>query len=83
MHFKVKVTCKCGCRYELASGKQSQEKKIACPNCGAEIPEKILPDLMSGLEYLGKIPDVYPSNDAVFSSEGAYQFEIVLPEPSF
>lgn len=83
MDFKIRITCKCGCQYELSSKSCPRQGKIACPSCGAEIPAAVLSDLLEGMKHLGNVPDVYQNADAAFSPDGAHRFEIVLPDLPF
>lgn len=83
MNFKVEVTCECGCKYQIASGKHPEGKRFACPSCGLEIPESVASDLRVGLECLGNVPVSMPDKDGFDLPFGGFGFRIIEPKIPF
>lgn len=83
MNFKVKITCKCGCEFEIRSGKHDIQNGFTCQSCGRNLPSDVAKSLSLGLEYLGEIPGTIPEGDPFLSLDGYYHFEVVPEELPF
>lgn len=57
MYFKIKISCSCGCKYELNDSTTSVE--IVCPNCQSTFNPADGEKLLTVLKTIHSLPESY------------------------
>lgn len=78
MDFKIRIECcVCHCSFDLRPGSYQTRDKIACPNCGNQLPAEVVRQLNIGIEALANVPAAITDNDEVGILPKYFKLEVV------